>query len=261
MTDYEALKRIIDEIDILINKHVTNESPDFITWKTRFRRFLEKKYGKESDELSQFYSIRFSPYDYYSTEEQYIILCKTGLEEAKATFKVYLEELNEDVTTKGEALKQITFEEQNKKSDYSKIFIIHGHDEALKQLVARIIERQRIEAIILSEKVNQGKTIIEKIEANSNVGGAISLFTADDVGKASEETEEKARARQNVVLETGYFMGKLGREHVVIIAAQGIELPSDLQGIIYIDKSNWQLNLLKELKSIGYAIDYSKLDS
>jgi len=146
-----------------------------------------------------------------------------------------------------------------KSKNFSKIFIVHGHDEALKQSVARLIEKQNIEAIILSEKANKGKTIIEKLEENSDVGCAICLFTPDDIGKANKETNYKLRARQNVVLETGYFMGKLGREFIVYLAKEGLELPSDLQGVVYTNRNNWKIDLLKELKEMGYNIDLNKL--
>ena len=142
---------------------------------------------------------------------------------------------------------------------YEKVFIVHGHDGELKEAVARIIEKQGLEAIILSEKVNQGRTIIEKFEDYSDVDGAICLFTADDIGKAKKETTDKPRARQNVVLETGYFMGKLGRSHVVILADNGIEMPSDLSGVVYANTSNWQVDLLRELEAMGYKIDFDKL--
>ena len=140
-----------------------------------------------------------------------------------------------------------------------KIFIVHGHNGELKQSVARIIEKQGIEAVILSEQANQGRTIIEKFENYGDVGGAICLFTSDDIGKAKSEDSDKPRARQNVVLETGYFMGKLGRDHVIILSDDGIEMPSDLSGVVYTNTSNWQIELLKDLKAMGYAIDFNKL--
>lgn len=140
-----------------------------------------------------------------------------------------------------------------------KIFIVHGHNGELKQSVARIVEKQGIEAIILSEQVNQGRTIIEKFEEYSEVDGAICLFTSDDTGKAKGESTDRLRARQNVVLETGYFMGKLGRNHVVILSDDGIEMPSDLSGVVYTNTSNWEIELLKEMKFMGYNIDFNKL--
>lgn len=66
------------------------------------------------------------------------------------------------------------------------------------------------------------------------------------------------RARQNVVFESGYFMGRLGREKVILIANPEIEIPSDLQGVVYTNDKSWQIDVLKELKEIGYAIDFNK---
>lgn len=91
------------------------------------------------------------------------------------------------------------------------------------------------------------------------MGGAICLFTSDDIGRAKNDYADNPRARQNVVLETGYFMGKLGRNHVVILADDGIEMPSDLSGVVYANAANWQIDLLKELKAIGYTVDFNKL--
>ena len=90
---------------------------------------------------------------------------------------------------------------------------------------------------------------------------AICLFTADDVGKGKKEEKENTRARQNVVFETGYFIGKLGRQNIVIVSNNGIELPSDLQGVVYTDTLNWKFSVLKELRAIGYQIDYNKIES
>ena len=61
------------------------------------------------------------------------------------------------------------------------------------------------------------------------------------------------------MLETGYFMGKLGRNHVVILADDGIEMPSDLSGVVYTNTGNWKIDLLKELKDMGYTVDFNKL--
>ena len=144
--------------------------------------------------------------------------------------------------------------------DYSKVFIVHGHNGELRERVARIIERQGLTAVILNEQSNQGKTIIEKLEIEGNAAGAVCLFTADDEGKAQTEHLAKPRARQNVVFEAGYFIGRLGRENVAILADKGIEIPSDLQGVIYTGTDNWEFGLLKELKSMGYSIDFNKMD-
>lgn len=142
----------------------------------------------------------------------------------------------------------------------SKVFVVHGHNGEMKEAVARLVERQGLQAVILHEKANQGATIIEKFERNSDVSCAICLFTADDFGRAKAAEKETKRARQNVVFEAGYFIGKLGREKVILIADQGVEIPSDLRGVVYTDSRNWRFSVLQELKAIGYNIDYNKLD-
>ena len=142
----------------------------------------------------------------------------------------------------------------------AKVFIVHGHNGEMKEAVARLVEKQGIKAVILHEQANQGATIIEKFERNSDVGCAICLFSADDVGRTKDEMEEKKRARQNVVFEAGYFIGKLGRKNVILIADSGVEIPSDLQGVVYADSKNWRFSVLQELKAIGFKIDYNRLD-
>ena len=139
----------------------------------------------------------------------------------------------------------------------NKIFIVHGHDGELKLSVARMLEKIGIEAIILSEQANKGRTIIEKFEDYSDVGAAISLFTKDD--KCINGEKEVFRARQNVVFEAGYFMGKLGRDRVIIIAESDIDIPSDLSGVVYTNKNNWEFDVCKELNSMGYEVDLNKL--
>lgn len=255
MTDYERFKKIYDDIDILIEHRVRTSSQEFISWKTRAERFLRTHYGENSKEAVDFGNTHFSLmiYTFNETESDYIEACKSGLVKSKAVFEVYLEELKEnDITPDNEAT-------QDNSISKSKVFVVHGHDEALKQEVARIVEKQGLEAIILSEQANHGKTIIEKFEENTDVGAAICLFTGDDYGKAKDVEDDNLRARQNVVFEAGYFMGKLGRENVILIANPEIELPSDLQGVVYTNEKSWQIDVLKELKAIGYNVDFNKL--
>ena len=141
----------------------------------------------------------------------------------------------------------------------SKIFIVHGHDGELKHSVARIVEKQGLTAVILSEQPNCGATVIEKIEKNCDVGAAICLFTADDKCVNDKDSTYTMRARQNVVFEAGYFIGKLGRANVILLADKGIEMPSDLCGVVYTDTANWEFSLCAELKKMGFAIDMNRL--
>lgn len=252
MTDYEKMQSIIDEIDSLIEANISSEDVGFQAWKTKTERFLVKKYGKDSLEHDKFINTHFSllVYPMGTPNSEFVKACKTGLQKTKAIFQVYLDEIEEDSI----------FEEMSESiGNYSKVFIVHGHDGELKQAVARVVEKQKIEAIILSEQVNRGRTIIEKFEDYSDVDGAICLFTADDFGKAKKQTSDTPRARQNVIFETGFFMGKLGRDKLVILSEENVEIPSDLSGVVYTNTNNWDLELLKELKGIGYKVDLNKL--
>lgn len=250
MTDYEKLKEIYDEINGLIAMRVSSSTPDFRAWKVKAKRFLIKTYGEDSFEVSEFRKIRFSlgAVGFYASEEAFIECCREGLETIKKIFDIYLNEMKEGLTEAKVGAKQ----------DFSRVFIVHGHNGELKESVARLLDKQGIEPIILHEQANQGATIIEKIEAHSDVQAVVCLFTTDDLGRNKSETEQP-RARQNVVFEAGYFMGKLGRDRVIMLSDKGIELPSDLQGVVYTDTEQWKMNLLKELKKIGYSVDANTL--
>ncbi|MDU8926343.1 nucleotide-binding protein [Alisedimentitalea sp. MJ-SS2] len=157
-----------------------------------------------------------------------------------------------------------TKRERREPTDNKKVFIVHGHDDALKQSVARTIEKLGLEPVILSEKPNSGRTVIEKFEHNADVGFAIVLMTADDCArnKKADNGQEELRARQNVVLELGYFFGSLGRDRVFVLKEKDVSEPSDILGIVYepVDPSgNWKLSLAKELKNANYVIDANSL--
>lgn len=89
----------------------------------------------------------------------------------------------------------------------TRAFIVHGHDEAAKEKVARMLEKQKITAIILHEQASLGESIVEKLERYSDVAFAIVLLTPDDEGRAKKgaAVDLRPRARQNVILELGYF--------------------------------------------------------
>jgi predicted nucleotide-binding protein len=160
---------------------------------------------------------------------------------------------DEDITT-------IAQKEDSKKTN--NIFIVHGHDDRTKIEITRTIEKLGLNPIILHEQPNEGKTVIEKFEVHSNVGFAIVLMTCDDLGKAKTSDEEQYRARQNVILEMGYFIGKIGRQGVFPLYESGVELPSDLYGLLYNpldDKGNWKFALVKELRAAGYDVDANKI--
>lgn len=146
---------------------------------------------------------------------------------------------------------------------YSEVFIVHGHDDLAKTKAARFVEKLGLKPIILHEQTSSGKTIIEKIEEYTNVGFGIVLYTPCDSGcKKGEEKNFKNRARQNVVFEHGYLIGKIGRQNVCALVKGDIEVPNDISGVVYVnmdDDDSWHLKIAKELRSSGYDIDMNKL--
>lgn len=143
----------------------------------------------------------------------------------------------------------------------SKVFIVHGHNEAIREKVARIVERLGLGAIILNERPNEGGTIIEKFEKNSSEADfAIVLLTADDECKSRSEKSFKFRARQNVIFELGFFVGKFSRSNLFILREEEVEIPSDLNGIGYTPMNDgWDRSLVKELRRCGYDVDANNL--
>src|ERR1017187_1474188 len=117
------------------------------------------------------------------------------------------------------------------------IFIVHGHDDGAKEKVARFLEKLGLIPIILQEQINRGRTVLEKFEDfTAKAGFAIILITADDYGyPIGNEIKKALRARQNVILELGYFAGKLGREKTFVLRKGDVEFPSDILGLGYYD--------------------------
>lgn len=141
-----------------------------------------------------------------------------------------------------------------------KVFIVHGHDNEAVQEMARALEKGGFEPIVLHEQPDGGMTIIEKIEKYSDVGYAVVLYTACDIGrdKTASCNQEKNRARQNVVFEHGFLIGKLGRNHVSALVKGDIETPGDISGVVYISmdaNGAWKMHLAKNMQNIGLPVD------
>lgn len=153
---------------------------------------------------------------------------------------------------------------QPKPHTKSSVFIVHGHDDTAKTKAALLIQRLGLTPIILNDQVNQGQTIIEKFEQHAGeVGFAVVLITPDDQGGSSRPGSVlQPRARQNVILEMGYFVGRLGRSKVCPLYTPKVELPSDLLGVGYISMDPhdaWQMKLAREMKAAGLPVDLNRL--
>lgn len=145
-----------------------------------------------------------------------------------------------------------------------RVFLVHGHDDEAKQAAARFLEKLGLQPIILHEQADSGRTIIEKFETYSDdISFAVILLTPDDIGAAASDPQHLVgRARQNVILELGYFMGRLGRTKVCALHKGVIELPSDYQGILYVNMDRdgaWRTKLAQELVQAKLSIDLRAL--
>ena len=142
------------------------------------------------------------------------------------------------------------------------VFIVHGHDEGAKETVSRFVEKLGLNPIVLHEQPSAGRAIIQKLEDYSNVAFAIILLTSDDIGAPKAKPhEQRPRARQNVIFELGYFIGKLGRSRVCTLHQEDVEIPSDYEGVIYIPldaPGAWRLHIAREMKEAGMKVDMNK---
>lgn len=211
------------------------------------RKFKQDVLDRKQESLHIYSFFRYSR-EIVSRDEQYTKdITDEILEEAQNSLNTAISELKKEIPI------------------YSnhKVFIVHGRDTLLRTQVENVLRALGLEPIILQEQANIGKTIIEKIEECTDVGFGIVLYTPCDEGRLkSEDGELKPRARQNVVLEHGYLMAKLGRERVCCLVSKNVEFPSDIQGIGYIpanDIDQWKYKIAKELKAAGFDIDMNKL--
>lgn len=149
---------------------------------------------------------------------------------------------------------------QHQATAKQKVFIVHGHDEVLRFRVENFVRKLGLEPVILMDRANGGNTIIEKLIKNGDVAYAIILYTPCDEGRKIKDTDLKARARQNVIFEHGYFIARLGRDKVAAIVDPSVEIQNDIQGVVYIGTNeSWEMKLLQELKEANIEFDANAL--
>lgn len=233
----------------------------FASWRGKFSKFLDSCFPGESSRLNEklthmVFSIIGSETDANRFWREDGEVCVSFID------SLILDVKNDEYDFNLSVQEAPEIDSPNSAESPQKVFIVHGHDDLTKTKTARFIEKLGYEAVILHEQASRGKTIIEKIEACTDVGFAIVLYAADDLGNAKEDASNgllNNRARQNVVFEHGYLIAKLGRDKVVPLMTEKIEIPSDVSGIVYVSDTDWQINIAKEMKHAGYKIDFNKL--
>ncbi len=257
----DAIARLQDALGTIAGlKSVSRKSPEFQKWQRNTKIAIKNTFDQDSGHVEEFDAVNYSIREFVSGtpgskfQEAYV----RGLETAEAMLESMIQEVHECWEEDGQDSPSDLTETDRLRSS-RKVFIVHGRDDAAKLLLADFLRKLGLEPIILHEQPNVGQTIIEKFEDHSEVGYAVVLLTPDDRGGLREEVDRLSpRARQNVVLELGFFMGKLGRQRVCALVKGDVELPTDYDGILYIEldgSEGWKWNLLKELRGAGFAVD------
>ncbi|WP_170246401.1 TIR domain-containing protein [Colwellia hornerae] len=145
----------------------------------------------------------------------------------------------------------------------NKVFIVHGHDNALEIELALFLAQIGIKPIYLHGEIDGEQSIIEKLEANSDVSYAFILLTPDEVLYTIEQSsvvdvdrKKVIRARPNVIFEFGYLVAKLGIKNVCVLHKGDVDIPTNLSGFIYkkVDDNIDEIGLflIKEIKAAGF---------
>lgn len=242
---------------LLNNRPIQSTALD--SWELVTRGYLEKAFGEGTKGAKSLDSSGFQIIPINASEARMEESRFTSLRSQLAT----LEGLLELLTTEDELQNLGVVKPHPPSGNNHRIFLVHGHDERVVQETARLLERLGQEVVILRDQPNAGKTIIEKFEEYSDVGFAVVLLTGDDRGgtAATAFDDQTPRARQNVIFEMGYFIGRLGRGRVCVLYQQGVEIPSDYSGVLYheIDAgSAWRIHLANELRAANFQIDLNK---
>ena len=246
----ERLRKALDEIAEL--KQLSTDSPQFKKWLRDTRVAITNTFVSDLDHINDFEDVQFFPFPYYAR----------GLESAAAILESMIDEINEYWEDESEVSRS-SDSHGNEQVNTKEVFIVHGRDEGAREKVARFLERLGLGPVVLHEQPNEGRTIIEKFEGYAHVRFAVVLLTPDDRGGLQgDEGSFKPRARQNVIFEFGYFIGKLGRKRVCALVKGDVERPSDYDGVIYItldDSDGWKMSLIRELKNAGYDVDANRV--
>lgn len=116
------------------------------------------------------------------------------------------------------------------------VFVVHGHGEAAMIALKQMLSSLGLSPVVLKDQDDRGMTIIEKFEYYARACSfAFVLMTPDDRTIGVSQTESLWRARQNVIMELGWFMAHLGRDRVVILYNGKLDIPSDILGVVYVE--------------------------
>jgi predicted nucleotide-binding protein len=265
------LRKRLEELEAFNPEQMQERSPpELAALETAITRALEKTFGENTADFRRFSGagdLRWSPGFFIMGEPTPLHEYRQGVSGTKAQSAALIREairtLEEDIGELAPDLETKSLSIASHPKAFSRrVFVVHGRDHEPKEAVARFLESLGFEAVILHEQANQGRTVIEKVEAHADVDFAIVLLTPDDVGRAKDDAELAPRPRQNVLLELGYFIGRLGRENVCALKRGQLEVPSDFAGVVWEEfdpTGAWRTVLGRELQAAGHQIDWNKI--
>lgn len=255
--------RKISLIDRQIDEANHGSPDDFDAWQNRTEVVLRSIFGIGNRSYEKFQSLRYSPSmwtentDFRPYQVEGVREAITVLESAKLELEIGREITPDANVNKEEASTEAIFE---------RVFIVHGQDDGRKYELESYLQKLLDGApVILHQEANAGQVLIEKLETSAaSIGYAVVILTGDDVGRAKQldGQDDKPRARQNVVFEMGFFLGLLGRKRVAVLYEADVELPSDLNGLVYVPldaAGGWKGKLASEISHAGLSVDWSAL--
>lgn len=261
-TGVKLIQKQIEKAEQLL-AHRPLSSADHAAWDNVTRDYLVRAFGSRSPNVNEVVSAHSSvPLHLRSSDADFERSGASRLENQVTMLRGCVQQLETDIELAASGAEE-TRSRAAEPGPPHRVFIVHGRDAGAKDTVARVVERGGLEAVILHEQPSRGRTIIEKLSDHSNVGFAIVLITGDDVGGPEDGSEDlRPRARQNVVFELGYFIAKLGRARVCVLYEEGVELPTDYQGVVWIPldaDGAWRARVVQELRSAGLTADFDKM--
>lgn len=235
---------------------------DFDAWQNRTEVVLRLIFGVGSPSYEKFQDLHYSPMiwtegtDFRPYRMNGVREAMTILESAKLELEIE-QEVPPTIAVENAPLVVEGSE---------RVFIVHGQNDAMKyELESYLQKLLKVAPVILHQEPNAGQVLIEKLEASAaSIGYSVVLLTGDDLGRAKQlaNRDDKPRARQNVVFEMGFFLGLLGRQRLAVLYEPGVELPSDLSGLVYIPLDNaggWKGKLASEMDHSGLTVDWSAI--
>ncbi|MGI2107318.1 TIR domain-containing protein [Shewanella frigidimarina] len=254
--------RLVEEVVVAYQQRSKEFAEQrFSAWQKALNQCLTQYIPRSINNYNQLFSVYEIHQNRHGESDDDYFIRTTGIKVDSFLESLILDIQNNeyDFTPINKEVKQVETTKTSTTEKSNKVFIVHGHDGDVKFRTADFLRKHGFDPIILHLKASGNRTIIEKLEKyTANVGYGIVLYTPDDLGQVKNKAsngELTRRARQNVIFEHGYLMGLIGRENVATIVKGDIELPNDISGIVYIDDSDWEINLIRELQLAGYTID------